>query len=280
MRTRKSSGLWITLVLGTLSLICLRVSPALAATEDNLSLSLGFEFATGDYGTDQTTDSYRIPLVIDFTPTPKLDFELVVPYLHQSDSSTVILGGMRFPRRNSGSGGGSGMGGGSTTTSSGSQSGLGDITLTAGYALVAETTDVPLVRPVLYAKFPTADEDKGLGTGALDFGGGLSLAKDVGDWSTYAEAIYIVPGSSSSYEPNNFWSYQASADYHFTRQLSYGIGLAGATAAFDSSDHALEAQLKFDYWPTEQGSFGGYLAKGLSDGSADYGGGLYAAIRF
>jgi len=284
MGTRNTPGLRTLSVLGILSLVCLLASPALAATENNFSLSVGFEFASGDYGTDQTTDSYRIPLTIDYVPTPKLDFELVIPYLHQSNGSTVTLGGMRFPMRSSSTGSGSGMGGmgsGSTTaTTSGSQSGLGDVTLTAGYALVAETTNAPLVRPLLYAKFPTADEGKGLGTGALDFGGGLSLAKDIGDWSTYAEAIYIATGSSSSYDPDNYWSYQASADYHLSRKLSCGVGLTGATAAFDSSDDALEARLRAAYWTSEQQSFGGYLAKGLTDGSADYGVGAYVAISF
>ena len=288
MRIGNAFGPWGKLVLGTLGLICLLTSPALAATENNaaadkFSLSLGFEFASGDYGTDQTTDSYRIPLTIDYTPTPRLGFELVIPYLHQSNGATVSLGGMRFSMRNSGSGSGSGMGmgsGSSTSSSSASQSGLGDITLTTGYALVTETTETPQVRALVYAKFPTADEDKGLGTGAFDIGGGFSLAKDFGHWSTYAEALYILPGSSSSYDPNNYWSYQASADYHLTRQLSYGFGLTGATAAFDGSKDALEAQLKVDYWTSRHQSFGGYLAKGLSDGSADYGVGVYGAISF
>lgn len=272
------------LLLGVVGMLFMLTTPALAATDGQLSLSLGFEFASGDYGTDQTTDSYRIPLTVDYLPNDKLDFELVIPYLHQSNGNTVSLGGMRFPMHNATSGGGSGMGGmgggSSTTTASGSQSGLGDITLTAGYALLAETADSPLLRPLLYAKFPTADENKGLGTGAFDFGGGLSLAKNFGPWSTYAEALYIVPGSSSDFDPDNYWSYQASAGYALSQKLSCGLALSGATAAFADANNALEVQLKVDYLTSPKGSVGGYLAKGLSNGSPDYGAGVYAAINF
>lgn len=248
------------------------------------SVSLGFDFASGDYGTDQTTDSYRIPLTLGFTPTEQLDIALVIPYLYQNNRSTVPLGGMRFSTHNSGTDtetGMGGMGGGSTAVSTNdSQSGLGDITLTAGYILIPEAEKTPMLRPLVYAKLPTADEDKGLGTGAYDFGGGLSLAKGFGDWFAYAEALYIAPGSTSSFNPNNYWTYLASTSYRVTERLVYGIDLSGATSAFDASAEALEVQLEVNYWTSQRASVGGYVAKGLSDGSPDYGVGFYGAIWF
>ena len=57
-------------------------------------------------------------------------------------------------------------------------------------------------------------------------------------------------------------------------------GRTGATSPFDGSDAPLEIRIKIDYLTLGHGAFGGYLAKGLSDSSLDYGLGLYAAISF
>ena len=97
-----------------------------AAENKQLSVGIGLDYATGDYGTGQTTDSLAIPFVVDFYPTKRLDFELVIPYLYQSNSTTIFANGMRFS-----------MAGTSRRMRPSfnlhqSQSGLGDITLTTG----------------------------------------------------------------------------------------------------------------------------------------------------
>jgi hypothetical protein len=278
------------LVFGLLSL------PAWGA-DQRFSLGLGFEFASGDYGTDLTTDSYRIPLTVNYFPSDRIDLSLEIPYVHQSTGTTVSLGGMRFPgdfdTDDSGMGGGGGgmngggmmgdgFGGGGTAQSdrTDSQSGLGDITLTAGLTVVKESAAIPLVRPIAYVKFPTADEDKGLGTGELDYGGGLSLAKWFGSWSAYAEGMYVLPGSSSDFDPDNYWTWLGSLGYRFTDHLISGLALSGATAAFDGAPDALEAKARVTYWTSERASLGGYVSKGLSDGSPDYGLGIFGAVSW
>ena len=258
--------------------------------EQRYSLGIGIEFATGDYGTDTTTDSLRIPLTVNYYPSDRIDLSLEIPYIYQSSGATVSLGGMRFPGDSDmGSGmdggGGSGMmgdfgGSDGAEDRTESRSGLGDITLTAGYIVVKESAAIPLVRPIAYVKFPTADEDEGLGTGEFDFGGGLSLAKWFGRWSTYVEGMYIAPGSSSDFEPDNYWTYQGSLGYRFTDHLSSGLALSGATAAFDGAPDALEAKARINYWTSERASLGGYVGKGLREGSPDYGAGIFGAISW
>lgn len=267
--------------------------PALPAwgAEQRYSLGIGFEFATGDYGTDTTTDSFRIPLTVGYYPSDRIDLSLEIPYIYQSAGTTVSLGGMRFPgdsdmgsgMNGSGSGMMGGFGGSSSAGAEGrteSRSGLGDITLTAGYILLKESAVIPLVRPIAYVKFPTADEDEGLGTGEFDLGGGLSLAKWFGRWSTDVEGMYITPGSSSDFEPDNYWTYLGALSYRFTDHFSSGLALSGATAAFDGAPDALEAKARINYWTSERAILGGYVAKGLSEGSPDYGVGIYGAISW
>ncbi len=279
-------------ICGLLSGLLLFLSTsALCAPNPPLSVSLGFDFASGNYGTSQTIDSYSIPLIIGYNPGVRLDFSLEIPYLYQSGGSTVSLGGMRFPMQTSGSspggtsGGGMGgmgdMGEGSTTTSgTNSQTGLGDITLTAGYTLFPESATAPMLRPIVYLKAPTADKDKGLGTGAFDFGGGLSVGKVFGDWSAYAETLYVAPGSTSAYKPDNYWTYQGAVSYQLTRKLYAGLAISGATAAFAGNSAALEVQLRSGYRLSERGSVGAYLGQGLSDSSPDYTAGFYGSISF
>ncbi len=97
-----------------------------------------------------------------------------------------------------------------------SQSGLGDITLTAGYIILQESQTLPAVRPLIYLKFPTADEDEGLGTGEFDVGGGLGAVKWFGRWYTFAEGRYIFQGSNSDLGLKDYGTLEGEAGYRLT----------------------------------------------------------------
>jgi hypothetical protein len=280
------------MLLAMLGLFLCQAPLAFGATAPLFSISLGFDFASGDYGTTQTTDSYSIPLTIGYYPTARFDLSLEIPYNYQSDSSTVTLAGNSFPVQNTGGmNGGRGPGGGmnvataavageTTLETSSSQSGLGDISLTAGFILVKEMVLTPMVRPLLYMKVPTADSDQGLGTGAFDFGAGLSTGKGFGKWSLYAEGLYIFAGSSSLYEPDDYLTFQGSLNYQLTQKLVTGCEVSGGTAAFADSTDALEVKITSSYRITPRGNFGAYLGRGLTDGSPDTTTGVFGSISF
>lgn len=264
-------GLWLLLLLA--------VPVTVRAQPTSWSVGLGFEFSSGDYGTDLTTDVVRIPLIVKAYPTERLDFQLEIPYLMQNNSATVNLGGGRVPMSSRRQATATGSRRRSVDIDD-SQSGLGDIDLTAGWVLLQEGEYRPLVRPLAYAKFPTADEDQGLGTGEFDFGGGLSLAKWFGDWSTYVEGMYLVPGDSAEFEADDYWSYLVSLGYLWNNNFKPGLTLSGATAPSDAAEDALEVQVRLSWWPTEQGSLSTYVSRGLEDGSPDYTIGLFGSIGF
>lgn len=260
--------------------------PAAVGETGKFSLGLAVDYATGDYGTSQTTDSFSVPLMVSWHPTDRLDFELSIPYLYQSRSTSVMIGGMRFPFETKAVipqeefGGPESVLGQRPFESTQAQSGLGDMTLTTGYSLILESGNVPLVRPLLYAKFPTADENKGLGTGEFDFGGGLGLAKRTGNWSAYAEGMYIVPGRSAVFEPDDYWTYLASVSYRLTDRFRPGISLSGATSPFEGAGDTAQIRAKVSWWPSDRFSFGGFLSKGLTDSSADFGAGISVFASF
>lgn len=204
-----------------------------------LAMGLGFDYASGDYGTGVSSDSSSVSLAVDYFPTDRLSFELIIPYLWLSSSATLTSGGARFPVADAGTGhghggsGGPGMGsaslgnpgppdwagpgpGGSVTASttaatepeiSQAQSGLGDVVLNTGYVLIKEGKKTPQLRPTLYVKFPTADEEKNLGTGELDLGVGLEMSKWIERWYLYGFGSYVSQGANEIFHLKDFLTY-------------------------------------------------------------------------
>ena len=55
----------------------------------NFSISLGTEFASGDYGTNTTTESVYVPLIVTWFPTERIDIGIEVPYIYQNNSNVT-----------------------------------------------------------------------------------------------------------------------------------------------------------------------------------------------
>jgi hypothetical protein len=274
----------VTLHLLVTRLLLLLVIPALfhvpdgSAGEQRFLVGLGYDFATGKYGTAVTTTTHRIPLVIAFHPVKRLGFTLEIPYISQSSSplqlagqpppprdSVVIIGSSPTPR---------------IITLGESRRGLGDISLSVDYTLMKESDTAPLLRPSLYVKFPTTDEANGLGTGEFDFGAGIGVAKWLGNWSVALDGMYLVPGTSAQYQLDNYWTYTAAVDYPLTERLFAGLALSGSEMVLDGASNALETRVNVSYWPSSTAGWSGYLSTGLTDASADFGSGVFGSYRF
>lgn len=252
----------------------LLASPSFAAAKPKFAVGLGLNYATGDYGTDTTTDSLRVPLTIDYFPNDRVDFELVIPYLYQSNSNTLLAGGMRYPFEQH-------MGRRQTSfDTSDSVSGLGDVTLTTGYLLLKGNETRPSVRPLLYLKFPTADEDEGLGTGEFDIGAGVGISRWFGRCYTFAEGRYIFQGSNSDLGLKDYATLEGETGYRLTERFLPTISLWWSTPPADDASDLVEARLNGRYWATDDISLEGYLGTGLSSASADFGAGLTVFYSF
>lgn len=252
-----------------------------AATEFlGLAVGTGFEFETGDYGTDQTIDSWRIPFRIEWAPNKGWGISLEIPYVHQSGSSeTVLLGGQASPI-----GKGNGrmtMASGSTLGSSAvSEEGFGDSTLNLDFSLFGDSTQTPKLLALGYAKLPTADKEKGLGTGEFDWGAGLGLSKRMGDWSSYAEALYITPGTSQTFDPSPYWEWLAALSYRTSAKLRPGVSLSGGTAAFAGAADPLQIKARLGIIGSKNRSFSLAVSHGLSESSPDWGGSISVYFDF
>lgn len=267
--------------------------PALAAEETpkkeqtKFSMSLGVEYSTGRYGTDLTTDAVAIPLKLYWYPTDRLDFSLEIPYLYQSNSVTTAFGMGRFKTSSTQQTGGVRMTkrNGSSTFASNfdvtrSQSGIGDVILKSGYIVLKEGTLIPEIRPEVYVKFPTADKNKGLGTGEFDGGAGVTLNKWVDNWNGYFEGVYNMIGTSQDFTLKDFFSYEAGVGYQVTDRFLPAVAVKGATSPGDGSAPPFEMRIKALYNITGKLAADGYLSKGFTVGTADYGAGAELSYNF
>ena len=275
-------------------LFVLLVPSWLFAEETSYSTSLGFEFTTGKYGTGINTDAVFLPFTVAVYPTERLDFSLQIPYIYQSNSA-VVAGEFRGMHQSMGTGTqslvgamGSSMGTGgqgprstaSAADADKSQSGLGDITLKGGYVVLPEGDYLPAVRPNFFVKFPTADKNKFLGTGAFDGGGGVELSKWFGNWLTDGEMGYAIQGKSSVLAVKNYLYYSGGVGYQLGERLRPMFMLKGSTPPVEGASPQLEARFRVKYQFTKHTGIDGYVSKGISTSSPDYGTGLAFCLDF
>ncbi len=260
------------------------VLPSLVQAADyQYSIGQGFEFSSGKYGTNIRTDSIYAPLTIMASPTDRLGLSLEIPFVYQSNSnvvSSIARGGMLGSKSTMlRAAGMNGMSSSAYSTNQ-SESGLGDIILKAGYVLLPEKDSLPQIRPTVFVKFPTADKNKSLGTGEFDEGFAVEVSKWLGNWNPFAEAGYTVQGKSALLALRNYMSYNAGVGYQISENFRPVLLIKGSTPPADGTSNLLEARLKLKFQATNHTGIEGYIAKGITTNSPDYGAGLSVYYDF
>jgi hypothetical protein len=161
-----------------------------------------------------------------------------------------------------------------------SVSGFGDIVFTTKYLLQKESDTLPGLRPLLYLKLPTADDDKALSTGEFDIGGGIGIFKWFGPWFTFAEGRYIFQGSNADLGLKDFATLEGEMGYQLTEKLFPSLSLWWSSSPADDASELIEAKFKGTYWIADDVHLEGYLGKGLTSTSADFGAGLAIFFSF
>lgn len=263
------------------------------AADPYFSVGLGMDYVRGDFGTETTTESITLPLIVDFFPSPRTDIEITFPYVLHSDNKGFI--GTSMPYRYHYMEGRSYvkgantapvmMGNGNGSTANGqaaedddekntSVSGLGDITFTAGYIFLEEADLLPQMKTKVFLKAPTSDKNNGLGTDEFDAGPGLAMSKWFGDWNISAEGMYIFCGESDLYPAKDYASYIISLGYTITEKIFCSLSGNGGTSSVEGGTAPFEARLRLNLKSDKGTGLEAYAGKGLTDGSPDYAAGL------
>ena len=245
-------------------LACVALLTAAAGAEDwKFSSSLNYD--TGKYGTPDRTNSLYIPFTLK-RYFSNADVSVTAPYVRQSSKGQITwVGGqpVRGTKKTV-------VVAASETTAT--ESGLGDIMLRGAYTLMREdpnSFDLALAGKV---KLPTANRRKGLGTGELDEGVGLELAKEVvPGWTLLADGYYTVIGDPKGVHYND----QVALDIGFYKPLNATLALTmlyeTSNAILDGNPDPHSVSGTLSYSAPDAIQFSGGLTVGLSDGSPDMG---------
>jgi len=234
------------------------------AQESSLTLGAGLHHSSGDYGTGTTTRITTLAATGRYETGPWV-YKATVPYLEVSGESSVIPGVGRVR-------------GGAPRTRS--ESGLGDIVLSATYAAYydqASTLGIDLTGKL---KLATADEDKGLGTGEHDAAFLVDLYRTFDRVTGFGGVGYHILGDSPSLPLDNVWSATLGASYKLDERDSAGVMLEGRQRVAPGASPQRELLGFFVRKLDRAWKAQAYALIGLADGSPDWGAGLSLARPF
>ncbi len=159
--------------------------------------------------------------------------------------------------------------------------GIGDLLLKGRYYLVEERDWVPLVAVTGRIKIPTADADRGLGTGKSDEGAGLELSKRFGDqWITFLDGGFTIIGRPQFVTFRNQWWYDIGLGYYFTKSLIGSLYYEEYRSIVSGLQNIRDALFTLDYKASDEWRLNGSLQLGVSNGAPDYGLTLGVGRRF
>jgi len=252
------------------SLLCVAAAGTAFASDLDWRFSTSLNYDSGYYGTDLRTTSLYVPFTVK-RYWGDWDASLTMPYLSQtSDGRVTNVGGNPVRVR-----------GGRGPAAPATESGPGDAIVRGGYELLHADSRPFDLSAVAKIKVPTADKDKGLGTGEFDEGVGLEFGKRlVPGWTMLADLYFTLIGDPPGTNLNN----QVAVDFGFADELAADVTV---TVLFETSNALVSGQRApadlrgvLDYKVSPRGGlFVGGLA-GLSDGSPDYGFSAGGSYRF
>ena len=224
---------------------------------DHVLFTTGLDFSTGDYGTDQTTDMLFIPFTGKYG-TDKWSATVTVPWISLQSDGSFIIGpdGLPIP-----------VPGGEATD----ESGLGDITAAYTWFAYPGTDTYPIVDVTGRIKLPTADEDKGLGTGEFDFALETDLIKGFDKHSLFLTLGYKIFGDTPNVEIDNVFYTSIGDSYRYSPKTSFGAFFDARQATTEFSDGVSELTGFVSHRLTPKWKLMSYLVAGFSNASPDFG---------
>jgi hypothetical protein len=262
-----------------LALAC--VAP-FAQAADGFRIGAGIESSSGDYGSATTTRILTAPVSAAYS-SGAWSFRASVPWLRVEGDANVVPGLGTVSNLNPLGRGRTGLpildgpdAGTPGSTQRGTASGIGDLRLASTYAIAGKTAGVGLTAN---AKLATADEDKGLGTGANDYGAALDAYRNVGTTTVFGGVGYTRFGESRHIDVD------AAANANAGVSVAAGRGRAGVQVdwrdAVSNAGGARRDATGFYNRPVGDSSeLQVFASRGMSEGSPDWSAGVGISVGF
>lgn len=259
---------WIPVFGSTLALMLLDATPSWAQ-RDHFQLKFGAGYDQGDFGTSEQTRTLYAPVTLRYLGE-RFDVGITGSFIYlDSPSDVTIVDGRPVI---------TGQPGDRETAT-----GIGDTVLRGRYFLIDDPGPdswVPGLAPFLKVKFPSGDEDRGLGTGEFDFGFGVEWDKQLGEtFFIYGDVSYTFMGDPPD---QNFRDRPAASIGVGARfgKVTASVLLDWRRALLSGTDDPLELLGSVAYKLTPVTTITPYAFVGLTDGSPDWGIGFEVSYRF
>lgn len=245
--------------------LLLSVAPALAIAEtaddapsSRFGVSTGVDFSSGDYGDSVDTTMWYVPFTLRWERGP-WSARVTIPFLSIHGPGNVV-GGVD----------GGEVIGSSTSMTRTTESGLGDVVLTAAYSIEPWISEMPWIDLVGKIKFPTASDERSLGTGEFDYSIQLDLARSFGRFTPLGTIGYRFVGDPPDAHLANTIFTSIGGAWRFDAAWSAGMTYDWRqTASRTGSSHELSPYLTWKIRPDL--SLTPYAVVGLSRKAPDYG---------
>ncbi|MEX0962974.1 MAG: hypothetical protein WDZ52_02890 [Pseudohongiellaceae bacterium] len=220
------------------------------------TISLASYYSTGDYGEGADTDILYFPL--SYTASRgKWGAQLTVPKLRVDGIGNVLVN----------------IGGVNRAVASDQRernSGIGDSTLAVTYQMDPISSSSPFIDFRLNIKLPTADREKGLGTGELDYSAQVDISQNYGNSVFFGTIGYTFRGDTDFYAGLQDSTYiQLGVARPLARQWNVGVFYDYREPASSFSPEIHEIVPYFSWQITDSWSFTGLAAFGSTEASAE-----------
>jgi hypothetical protein len=223
--------------------------PGSASADGDLRLYAGIERTTGEYGGTEQIDDLYVPLTLIYG-LPRVDLRLTVPYLE------VESAGM-------------------------TEGGLGDVIAGITVYDVFRSSDGTLALSFTgKVKLGTADEAAGLGSGETDYSIQTDIYKSVGRSGFSTGVGYKARGDTSYYDLDNAWFAYVGGLHAFSARTLGEIYFDYREPSIAGNDPVQEVSASITRRTNGRWRVHGYVIKGLSDASPDWGAGLSMRADF
>jgi hypothetical protein len=258
------------LLLG-LTAIILMGSVASAHAQDSFAdafwqyrVGSGFDFTSGYYGADKRTEILYVPVTAQMSKGP-WTLKATAPWIRVSGPALLLDGAAE---------------GTAGVRTSGAASGIGDVSLSATYALEGLYAYGLYVDLTARIKAPAASFQKGLGTGEWDEALQVDAAKAFGKLMPFATLGYRVTGQPKGFALRNVLYGTVGVQYGWNDWLTTGVYYDVRQAAIKTAVAPQEGTAYVNLRLADDWSINLYGMTGFSRNSPSAGGGLVLSYKW
>ena len=211
-----------------------------------VKLDTSYVFTRGDYGLAEDTD-VSVLLVNPSIETSGWRLQGSIPYVFLSGPASIV-------------------GNTGTTLVSRSERGMGDLSLAGTRKLEIEGTGWSNELTLKF-KFPTADENKGLGTGKTDTILQMDAYRSGGKITPYGTLGYQFLGRSTNYPMKDGLFATAGVAGQASPATTIGLAANWRQAVFDGGDSSFEGMAFFQRKFSDQSRLWVFVLHGFTDAS-------------